>query len=98
MITGVLDTWNQIQILNPNDKTSLRLFGMFLIDILNEKSYGQTFIDKSLEAINNYNNVKYFKHDVFAVSTDGTPCVLATPSDVTYIFTYILNKIFKQYL
>ena len=91
MITDVLDTWNKIQILNPNDRTSLRLYGMFLIEILNEKVYGQAFIDKSLEAINTSNNAKYFKHDVFSVSTDGTPCILATPNEVIHIFI-TLNK------
>ena len=53
MITEVLETWDKIQALNPNDKTSLCLYGMFLIEILNEKVKGQAFIDKSFEAIDN---------------------------------------------
>jgi len=41
--------------------------------------------------MDNYNNLKYFKHDAYSVSKDGTPCVLATPQNVLLI--YINNLI-----
>jgi hypothetical protein len=74
-----------MQALNPNDKESLRLYGQFLIDILNEKSNGQQYIDKSKEAINNYNNIKFFKNDIFSLSSDGSPCILASPVEVSFL-------------
>jgi hypothetical protein len=82
LIKSVFITWNCMQALNPNDKESLRLYGQFLIDILNEKTNGQQFIDKSKEAINNYNNIKFFKNDIFSLASDGSPCILASPVEV----------------
>ena len=86
LIKGIFETWKYMQALNPNDKESLRLYGQFLIDILNEKTNGQQYIDKSKESINNYNNIKFFKNDIFSISSDGSPCILASPVEVNKIF------------
>ena len=75
-------TWDCMQTLNQNDKESLRLYGQFLIDILNEKSNGQEYIDKSKEGIKNQSIIKFFKNDIFSLSTDGSPCILASPNEV----------------
>ena len=84
LIKSLFQTWNCMQALNQNDKESLRLYGQFLIDILNEKSNGELFIDKSKEAISNYNNIKFFKNDILSISSDGSPCILASRDDVTF--------------
>ena len=82
LIKNLFQTWNLMKSLNQNDKESLRLYGQFLIDILNEKSNGQQFIEKSKEAINNFNSIKSFKNDIFSISSDGSPCILASPIEV----------------
>ena len=82
LIKSVFLTWDCMQTLNQNDKESLRLYGQFLIDILNEKSNGQEYIDKSKEGIKNQSIIKFFKNDIFSLSTDGSPCILASPNEV----------------
>ena len=80
LIKGVFDTWKSMQILNPNDKESLILHGQFLIEILNEKSFGQSFIEKSKETVS---NVKFFNNDMSTLINDGSPCLVASPIEVT---------------
>ena len=82
LIKSLFQTWNLMQSLNQNDKESLRLYGQFLIDILNEKINGQQYIDKSKEAITNFSSLTFFKNDILSLSSDGSPCILATPIDV----------------
>lgn len=69
-----------MQILNSEDKESLILHGQFLMEILNEKNNGQNYIDKSRELVF---NVKFFNNDMNLLSSDGSPCIIASPIDVT---------------
>lgn len=79
----VFENFNLLQVINPNDKECLKLYGQFLIYILNERTNGEHYIIKSKETINNFNNVKFFnKSDIFSLSSDGTPCILSNPIEV----------------
>ena len=86
-IIKVFDTWKKILILNPNDRICKNIYGLFLIVFLNENSIGKSLLEESSEGMDNYNNIKYFKHDVNTISKDGIPCVLAKYTEV-FIFNY----------
>lgn len=74
--------WINLQSLNPNDKESLRLCGLFMLEILNDKERGKQLLQKSKEIIiSNVSSIRFFKNDINYYTSDGNPCILATTSE-----------------
>lgn len=82
LISKTYMLWTNLQSLNPNDKESLRLCGLFMIEILNDKERGKQLLQKSKEIItSNVSSIRFFKNDINYYTSDGNPCILATTSE-----------------
>lgn len=89
MIKSTFDIWEKMKILNSEDKESMMLHGQFLTEILNEKNTGQNFIEKARETVS---NIKFFNNDISSLTSDGSPCIIASPIEVILIYYILFTK------
>lgn len=99
LITKLFKVFQKMQNIKPKDKESLEIYGEFLSDILNDKTLGQTYIDKANEM--NYHGVqiKLFDNDISKLSEDGSPVLITSPGadENNLIISQITNSITRLF-
>lgn len=78
LITQLFNLFSKMQSIKPKDKESLQIYGDFLIDILNEKTLGQSYIDRSNEINVQGVQLKLFDNDISKLSDDGSPVIISS--------------------
>ena len=98
LIQQVLDLYEKMNSISPNKCETLRLYGQFLIDILNEQQLGSNIVDKAKEYQNNKLHLKLFKNDINNISTDGSPVIIANiMENETLIITQATSSITRVF-
>jgi len=89
-ITDIEEHWTKLQKINPNNPKALRMYGDFLIEILNDREAGQELISRAKDNVAartasvpdfyGGNNSGSNAADLWmtTASSDGSPCVLAS--------------------
>ena len=78
LIKQLFNLFSKMQSIKPKDKESLQIYGDFLIDILNEKTLGQSYIDRSNEINVQGVQLKLFDNDISKLSDDGSPVIISS--------------------
>ena len=76
-IKKVFVLYEKMSSITSNRHETLKLYGQFLIDILDDIDYGNVLIEKSKDHINNRLHLKLFKNDITDISADGSPVIIA---------------------
>ncbi|MDR3582384.1 MAG: hypothetical protein P4L67_03890 [Candidatus Pacebacteria bacterium] len=89
-IADVEEHWTRLQKINPNNPKALRMYGDFLIEILNDKEAGQELISRAKDNVasrtaampNFYDNANSGNNTadywITTSGSDGSSCVLAS--------------------
>lgn len=99
LITKLIKLFQKMQNIKPKDKESLEIYGEFLCDILNDKTVGQSYIDKSKEMNSHGVQIKLFDNDISKLSEDGSPVLITSPGmdETNLIISQITNSITRLF-